>query len=239
MGFIVKVWDLNTLKSTFLRDKLTQCLNTTVLYSPDGRTLAAGNLCGSEILLWNMNIERQTAIVTLRKDGLGHGVKAMAFFGDSKNLITVGEDNQIKFWNIATGKHTSTLETNEDIRHATFTSDGKILATISDGRARAGARQDALEIRDLAAGNEPVTLKKYSDGATTSFMRFSPDGKILALGQDNGTIKLWDVGNDKAIATLSGHTGRVESLAFSADGKMLASGSEDKTVKIWDAAKSK
>ena len=65
-------------------------------------------------------------------------------------------------------------------------------------------------------------------------MAFSPDGKTLASGSSDRTIKLWDVATGKEQATLKGHTGCVYSVAFSPDGKTLASGSEDKTIKLWD-----
>jgi WD40 repeat protein len=63
-------------------------------------------------------------------------------------------------------------------------------------------------------------------------MSFSPDGKRLALGIQDGTIKLWDVVKDKELALLHGHTDRVSCLAFSADGEKLVSGSWDKTIKL-------
>ncbi|MEH2038654.1 NB-ARC domain-containing protein [Nostoc sp.] len=65
---------------------------------------------------------------------------------------------------------------------------------------------------------------------------FSPDGKLLALGDTNGEIRLYQVSDWKQLLFCKGHINWVLSVAFSPDGTVLASGSTDHTVKLWDVS---
>ena len=62
----------------------------------------------------------------------------------------------------------------------------------------------------------------------------APDGRLLATGSEDRTVKLWDVQARTLLATLEGHADSVLSVAFSPDGRLLATGSRDGTVKLWD-----
>ncbi|HGJ64381.1 TPA: hypothetical protein ENS27_03200 [bacterium] len=64
---------------------------------------------------------------------------------------------------------------------------------------------------------------------------FSPDGNLLAFGDNSNDLIIWDVKNRMELATLVGHKSRVSCICFSSDGNLLATGSEDGMVKLWDA----
>lgn len=65
---------------------------------------------------------------------------------------------------------------------------------------------------------------------------FSPNGKLLATGDTNGEIRLYEVANSQQLMACKGHTGWVWSVTFSPDGQVLASGSNDQTIKLWDTS---
>ena len=65
---------------------------------------------------------------------------------------------------------------------------------------------------------------------------FSPDGKQVASGSSDCTVRLWDASTGALQQTLKGHTDWVNSVAFSLDGKQVASGSSDHTIRLWDAS---
>jgi serine/threonine protein kinase len=65
-------------------------------------------------------------------------------------------------------------------------------------------------------------------------LAWSPDGRQIATGSADTTMRVWDATTGRTIVTCIGHTAGVQSLAWSPDGKLLVSGSDDQTARVWD-----
>ncbi|MEH2171168.1 MAG: trypsin-like peptidase domain-containing protein [Nostoc sp.] len=88
-------------------------------------------------------------------------------------------------------------------------------------------------------GHSKTLLKNgFIEGSVYS-VAISPDGKTLASGSGDKTIKIWNLSTGKVINTLKGHSSWIKSVAISPDGRTLASGSGDKTIKIWNLSTGK
>lgn len=88
-----------------------------------------------------------------------------------------------------------------------------------------------------APNNIAATLKGHTEAVYA--ISFSPDGKQVATGSFDKTVRLWDAASGKEVKIFGGPTGHqnlVLSVAFSPDGKALASGSQDNTAKVWELA---
>ena len=149
---------------------------------------------------------------------------------DGTTLAIRIKDGKIELWDTITRKRKLKLEKHANqVRAFTFSSDGSMLVI---------ATNEEFEMWDTDAGKRIATYPK--PGINPSVLAISKDGRMLAGGEREGRVNLWDINTGAHISSMGHHTEQtlkgISSLAFSTDGKTLASGSQDYTVRLWDTA---
>jgi WD40 repeat protein len=207
----VQLLDLVTGKSWPKRWKPTYA--TALAFSPDGLTLAVASTKRS-VLLWDLKTGNERI---LQADA--SRILSLAFSPDGKLLASASEDGTIEVWNVMPVNEPAILEEpGSQTLHlsATFSVDGKVLAV--GGRLWETTTQ--REIRRFAE-NGKVAL--------------SPDGRVLAWGDTDKTMKLFDVATGNEIGSLTTDF-RMNGRAFSPDGRTLAAGGSGHVLAFWDTA---
>jgi WD40 repeat protein len=227
LAFGSRNWMLNLLR---LKDNKLLVLSSGhedwingLAFSPDGRTLISGSRdCTFKI--WNVGTDvslirsfegdsenpvRQIQQISLSPDGVWMMGMAVLDMGSNENGI-------ILYNTVSQGISSVPVK-------------GGLSAIFSpDGQTFASLAYDRLEIWNFAK------LKKtLGVDIDARCMAYSPDGNLLAVGMDDGTISLRDSHTLKVIRVIRGHRGTIEDIQFSPDGSLLATGASDGTLRIW------
>ncbi|MBU1106640.1 MAG: hypothetical protein KKB51_08250 [Candidatus Riflebacteria bacterium] len=103
------------------------------------------------------------------------------------------------------------------------------------GERIAGVDLNKIRVWDVAAGE--TVFSATLDGQYLRSLSFSPDGRLLAAGFNNGSIRIWDLVRKIEISPESGHSGVIKSLAFTQDGAGLLSVGANGELLEWDLLK--
>jgi len=195
-----------------------------VAFSSDGRTIASGG-DDEAIKLWEADTGH------LIRNLEGQGVTRIAFSPDGKTIASGGSDKTTKLWDALTGKLIRTLGSEEfEIKALAFSPDGKTLAS-------AGG---PLKMWDVASGRLVRTIEKpknphKSENNDVASVAYSSDGMLIATGNYERIIDIWDAGNGRLLQSLQANSVIApESISFKPKTRILAVATADATVDLWD-----
>lgn len=101
-----------------------------------------------------------------------------------------------------------------------------------DGSTVAAASEWGFKLFDLTTKRERAAVRGHK--GTVSGVAFSPDGRHLATGSWDGTVKLWDAATGAPRGSFQWPVGKVFALAYSPDGLRLAAAGDRGGVVLWD-----
>ena len=212
-----------------------------VAFSPDSKLLASADARNIGAM-WNLSTGRIAGHLLAN----GTGMNAIAFSSDGKFVATASAGGNVQIWDPTTHEQLAYLHTGvgagSGVNGLAFSPHGELLATAdADGTVqiwnpadgKLGVRlQNDLGLQDV--------LNYENNDVQTQDVAFSPEGKLLAIGNLDGTAQLWDAATDRPVGwdlrVDPGTNGGVESVAFSPGGRLLATAGADGYVLLWNPA---
>jgi WD40 repeat protein len=147
-------------------------------------------------------------------------VTVLAFKPDGKSLVTAASgslyewsDFQKSVPNLVAGKFSA-------------------IALTPDVRLMAISTYNQIQVQELPKSPDRETIPCTRSLNT---LALSPDGSLLAAGNDAHSIEVWNAKTGKLLHTLRGHDAYLSATAFSPSGKVIASGAHDRAIRLWDA----
>ncbi len=174
-------------------------------YSLDGHLLAAAT--GARPIALLDPATRRT-VQELPQEAV---LRVVAFSPDDRLLAAGAEDGSVEVWSLAAGRLERTMAGHSGrVRSLAFTPDGRRLLT---------ADRSSVALWDVASG-EQATVPNLTGAAPAAL---SPDGKLVAAAQPDGTVGVWELSSGLPVQTIRPPTEPVV-MAFSPDASLLATG---------------
>ncbi len=202
----VQVWDLadskpvRTLRRSRPGKNVRDCV-CDLSYRPDGNFLAAADTTTGFVTVWDAASGKVVHLLDVRGEGggfwdMGFAPCKVVFSPDGRRLATTGGAwDPVKVWDAASGRLLHRLE--GGLAFA-FSPDGRHIATVTpeSGVSRAGGPVETkggeIKVWEAATGREVGSVKSRS-GPNICGLTFSPDGKRLAVVNQEYTAKVWEV----------------------------------------------
>ena len=156
----------------------------------------------------------------------GHSgkVKSLIFSFDGKYLYSASLDGKVLKWDLAARTSTNIVTGTMQITSIDISSNGNYLAGISSNG----------NVIVWNPENNTDNFRIETKEKNIKVIRFKPDENILAIGDINGNIELWDINARKKISEVKAHTAQVNDIRFNPVLGQMATASNDKTLKIFN-----
>jgi WD40 repeat protein len=207
----------------------------------DGRVAVTGDVIDGTVRVTPLP-PPPPAAAPLRLPTGDENVMAVAFAPDGRRLLTVGDHNVGRLWEVPSARPEGVVASGKPGRQfeghkswtavAAFTPDGKLTLT--------GSHDRTIRVYETATGEHLRTLDRHA--AAVNNLAIAADGRTALSSThkgdegNEGQIFVWDLATGELVRTLTGHVGWVGSVSLSADGGRAVSAGVDGTVRAWDVA---